>query len=180
MADARSGGVAPVVAVTAAAVLALSVFLPWYSITITASGAAYAQQALTNAAAQYGNATLQGEVNALGSTFASAAGHRVATVTAHQALKNISVVLLLLAGLSFVGGLVWLTGSSAIEVNGGQVAAVGVVATLLVLYRMVARPGSVLDAFSFALDWGAWVALFSALAIVAGGLIGWLSEPVRR
>ena len=179
MADSRSG-TAPIVAVTAAALLALSVFLPWYGVRITASGAAYAQQALTHAAAQYGNATLQVEANALGSSFSSVAGRRVATVSAHQALKNISVVLLLLAGLSFVGALVWLTGASTLEVNGGQIAAVGMVATLLVLYRMVARPGSVLDAFSFDLDWGAWVALVSALAILAAGLAGWASEPVRR
>ena len=51
-----------------------------------------------------------------------------------------TTTLLLLAALSFLGALVWLTGASGtLEVSGGQVAAVGAVATLLVLYRMVNR-----------------------------------------
>src|SRR5664279_1448740 len=101
MTEPRSG-VGPIVAVAAAALLALSIFLPWYGVRITASGAADAQQALKVAAARYGNATLQSEANAIGSSFSSIAGRQVATLSAHQVLKNISVVLLLLAALSFV------------------------------------------------------------------------------
>ena len=180
MTESRSA-VGPIVAVTGAAVLALSIFLPFYGVTITASGAASAQQALKAAAARYGNATLQTEANAIGSSFASVAGRQVGTLSAHQALKNISVILLLLAALTFLGALIWLTGaSSTLEVSGGQVAAVGAVATLLVLYRMVDRPGTFLHVYSLSLGWGAWLALISSIGILAGGLIGWVSEPPRR
>jgi hypothetical protein len=174
-------GAGPIVAVTASALLALSIFFPWYGVTITASGAAYAQQALKVAAARYGNATLQTEANAIGSSFSSVAGRQVATLSAHQALKNTSVILLLLAALSFLGALVWLTGASgSLQVSGGQIAAVGTVATLLVLYRMVDRPGTQLGAYSLSLGWGAWLALLSSVAIVVGGLIGSAGDPSRR
>jgi hypothetical protein len=180
MSESRSA-VGPIVAVTAAALLALSIFLPWYGVRITASGAASAQQALKIAAARYGNATLQTEANAIGSSFSSVAGRQVATLSAHQVLKNISVILLLLAALAFLGALIWLTGASGtLEVSGGQVAAVGTVATLLVAYRMVARPGTHLDAYSLSLGSGAWLALISSVAIVGGGLIGWAKDPPRR
>jgi hypothetical protein len=42
-----------------AIVLAVSVFLPWYGVSFTADGLAYAQQIGDQAAAQFGNATLQ-------------------------------------------------------------------------------------------------------------------------
>ena len=166
---------------TAAAILGLSIFLPFYSVRITASGAAYAQQAMKIAAARYGNATLQNQANAIGSSFSSVAGRQVATLSAHQVLKNISVILLLLAALAFLGALIWLTGaSSQLEVSGGQVAAVGAVATLLVLYRMVDRPGTPLNLYSLSLGWGAWLASLSSAAIVLGGLIGWANDAPRR
>jgi membrane protein YqaA with SNARE-associated domain len=179
--DSRSG-IGPVVAVIGAALLALSVFFPWYGVTITASGATYAQQAFQIAAAKYGNATLQAEANAIGSSFSRVAGHQIATLSAHQMLKNISVILLLLAALAFLGALIWLTGASgSLEVSGGQVAAVGMVATVLVLYRMVDRPGTYLNVYSLSLGWGAWLALLSSLGIVVGGLIGWANDqPPQR
>ena len=42
-----------------AIVLALSVFLPWYGVSFTASGIAVAEQAGDQFAAQFGNAALQ-------------------------------------------------------------------------------------------------------------------------
>lgn len=180
MTESRST-IGPIVAVTGAALLAVSIFLPWYGVRITASGAAYAQQALKVAAARYGNATLQTQADAIGSSFSSVAGRQLATLSAHQVLKNISIILLLLAALSFLGALIWLTGAwGTLEAGGGQVAAVGMVATLLILYRMVARPGTPLDAYSLSLAWGAWLALISSMAIVVGGLIGWVNDPPRR
>jgi hypothetical protein len=180
MTESRST-IGPIVAVTGAALLALSVFLPWYGVRITASGASYAQQALKVAAARYGNATLQTQADAIGSSFSSVAGRQLATLSAHQVLKNISVILLLLAALSFLGALIWLTGAwGTLEARGGQVATVGMVATLLILYRMVARPGTPLDVYSLSLAWGAWLALISSFAIVVGGLIGWVNDPPRR
>jgi len=67
----------------APALLALSVFLPWYSVTITASGAAYAQQSLNSVAEQYGNATLQDTANTVGAQFTALAGHQLGRTIAH-------------------------------------------------------------------------------------------------
>jgi hypothetical protein len=160
-----------VLAVAGAAVLAVSVFLPWYSVAITPGGAAYAQVALNSAAQRYGNATLQAEANTIGTSISSVAGHQVATVTAHQLLKTVSVVLLILAALAFLGALMWLAEiEEPIEVDGGQVAAVGALALLLVLFRMVDRPSVAF--FSLSLSWGVWLALLSSVAVVAGGLLG--------
>lgn len=160
-----------VVAVAGAAVLAVSIFLPWYSVAITSGGAAYAQAALNDAAQRYGNATLQAEANSVGTSFTSVAGHQVATVSAHQLLKTVSVVLLTLAALAFIGALMWLAEiEKPLEVDGGQVAAVGALALLFVLFRMVDRPS--VPFFSLSLGWGIWLALLSSAAIVAGGLLG--------
>jgi hypothetical protein len=161
-----------VVAVAGAAILAVSVFLPWYSLTITPAGAAYAQGALNVAAARYGNAALQAEATTVGASFTSVAGHQLGTVSAHQILKTVSVVLLVLAAVAFVGALLWLAEiEDPIEVSGAQVAAVGAVAALVVLFRMLDRPSGA-SVFSFSLSWGVWLALLSSAAIVAGAWTG--------
>jgi hypothetical protein len=162
-----------VLSVTGAALLAVSVFLPWYSVTITAAGAEYAQQAMNGAATRYGNATLQDAAATVGAQFSALAGHQVGTVSAHDALKTLSVVLLLLAAAAFLGALVWLAELHApIEVDGGQVAVVGGAAALFVLYRMADHPGPSVTVFSLSLSWGIWLALLSSLAVVAGGMLG--------
>jgi hypothetical protein len=154
-------------------VLAVSVFLPWYSVGLTAGGAAYAQQAMNAVAQQYGNATLQAAARNIGAQFPMVAGHRLGTVSGHESVKTISVLLLILAGLAFAGALLWLVeADSPIRVGGRQVAAVGAVATLFVLFRMVGHPGPSAALVSLSLSWGIWLALLSSLAIVAGGLIG--------
>ncbi len=169
------------VAVAGAALLAVAVFLPWYSVSITADGAAYARQALDQVAAQYGNAVLQAEANAVGASFSLAAGHQVATLSAHQSLKAISVILLICAALAFLGALLWLAEIDApIAVDGAQIAAVGVLALLFVLYRMVDRPDAAARYFSLYLSWGVWLALLGGLAIVAGGLLGRAGRPPTR
>ena len=161
-----------VIAVAGAALLAVSVFLPWYSLTITPAGAAYAQGALSAVAARYGNAALQAEANTVGASFTSVAGHQLATVSAHEVLKTVSAVLLVLAAVAFVGALLWLAEiEEPIEVGGGQIAVVGVLASLLVLFRMVDHPAGA-TVFSFSLSWGIWLALLSSAAIVAGGWAG--------
>lgn len=161
--------------------LAVSVFLPWYSITITAGGAAYAQQALNTAAEQYGNATLQAEASTVGASFTTIAGHQVASASAHQLLKTLSVVLLILAALAFLGALLWLAEIAApVEVGGGQLAAIGVVALLCVLFRMVDPPGSGQGLLSLSPSWGIWLALASSVAIVAGAFTGLAAERPGR
>lgn len=155
-----------------AAVLAVSVFLPWYGVSITASGAAAAQQQLTSVAQQYGNANLQAGASQLGSVFSSFAGHQLATVSGHDALKDISVILLLLAGAALLASLLRLAGlAGVLEAGGGQVALAGGFAMLFVLYRMVSPPAGQVDLVSLSLSWGIWLALLSTVAIVAGGIL---------
>lgn len=169
MADKRSSP-GLLISALAAAVLAVSVFLPWYSLSITPTGAAEAKQQLATVAQQYGNASLQSMANVVGSQFSSVTGRPLATVSAHQAAKNLSKLLLLLAAVALVASL--LTLAEVVEVRGGQIALVGFVAVLFVLYRMVSRPGADSGFLSLSLGWGSWLALVAAVGIVVGGLWG--------
>ena len=159
-----------------AAVLAVSMFLPWYSISITPSGAAAAQQQFATVAHQYGNANLQTMANQIGAQFGSVAGRPIATVSAHQALKDISKILLLLAGVALLASLLQL--ADVAEVGGGQIALVGFAVALCVLFRMLSPPGTQSGLISLSLSWGSLVALAAAAAIVGGGL--WPSADQSR
>ena len=159
------------VSVVGAAVLAVSVFLPWYGVTLTAGGVASAQQALNNVAQQYGNTTFQTQAKAIGLGFSAFSGHQLATLSAHQALKYINVILLILAAIAFLVALLRLAGASdSAQTSGGQVALVGLVAGVCVLFRMVDRPAPLEPVFSLSLGWGIWLALAGSAAIVVGGL----------
>jgi hypothetical protein len=158
------------IAALGAAVLAVSVFLPWYGVSITASGAASAQQELTTVAQQYGNTTFQTGASRLGAEFSSLAGRQVATVSAHDALKDISKILLVLAAASLLASLLRLAGLGGLEGGGGQIALAGGLAALFVLYRMLTPPGAQ-GLVSLSLSWGIWLALLSTAAIVGGGLL---------
>jgi hypothetical protein len=159
------------VSVVGAALLAVSVFLPWYGVTLTAGGVASAQQALNNVAQQYGNATFQTQAKAIGLGFSTFTGHQVTTLSAHQALKYLNVILLILAAVAFLVALLRLAGASeSSQTGGGQVALVGLLATVCVLFRMVERPAPLEQVFSLSLSWGIWLALASSVAIVIGGL----------
>jgi hypothetical protein len=154
-----------------AALLAVSVFLPWYGVSLTASGAASAQQALNNVAQQYGNVTLQTQAKAIGLGFGAFAGHQVTTLSAHQALKYLNVILLILAAIAFLASLLRLAGASEPSQTGSsQIAFVGLLATLCVLFRMVERPAPLGEVFSLSLSWGIWLALASSVAVVIGSL----------
>jgi hypothetical protein len=164
-----------------ATVLAVSVFLPWYGVSITTSGAASAQQELNSVAQQYGNPTFQAGASQLGAEFNSLAGRQVATVSAHDALKDISRILLLLAAASLLASLLRLAGiTGLLEGGGGQIAVAGSVAALFVLYRMVTPPGAQVDLVSLSLSWGIWLALLSAAAIAAGGFLSIANQDRRH
>jgi hypothetical protein len=150
-------------------VLAVSVFLPWYGLTLTSSGAASAQQNLNSVAQQFGNSALQGMANSVGHSFSSLVGQQIGTVSAHQSLRIISVVLLVLAGLVVLLTMAGLAGSGRSQPR-GSLAAVGLVAAGCIVFRMVARPVPTEDIFAISLSWGAWVSLASSLAIVVGDL----------
>jgi hypothetical protein len=168
------------IAALGAAVLAVSVFLPWYGVTVTASGVASAQQQIAAVAREYGNPTFQTGANQLGAEFSSLAGRQLTTVSAHEGTKNVSWILLLLAGIALVASLLRLAGvDGLLEGGGGSVAVAGSVAALCVLYRMLSPPGAGIDLISLSLSWGIWLALMSAAAIVAGGTLS-ASSPTRR
>jgi hypothetical protein len=162
------------------AVLGVSVFLPWYGVKFTAGGLAAAQQIGDHAVSQYGNAALQGQWASLQGAFSGLVGRELVTVSAHQALHTINVVLLVLAGVSLLISVRPLAGraSALPEVPGTWSAALGAVAALLVLYRIVDPPLPGNGLFAISLHEGAWLALLSAVAMVVGGL--WRPGFTRR
>jgi len=158
-----------------AIVLAVSVFLPWYGVSFTAAGIAFAQQAGDQAAAQFGNATLQSYMGEFHANLSSLAGHQFTALSAHQALKDLNVVLLLLAGAAIVIALLALAGagfSSASSPDGhrGPLALLGIVAAVCVLFRIVDPPTPAGDFLALSLREGAWLALLGSVAMVAGSL----------
>ena len=164
-----------------AAVLAVAVFLPWYGVSITASGAASAQQELSTVAQQYGNTAFQTGATQVGAEFSALAGRQLATVSAHDVLKDIGPILLILAAVSLLASLLRLAGVNGLfDVGGGQIALAGGTAALFVLYRMLVPPAGQTDLVSLALSWGVWLALLGAAAIVAGGLLSGSAQGRRR
>jgi hypothetical protein len=161
------------IAALGAALLAVSVFQPWYGLSLTAAGVASAQQAFNNLALRFGNAALQSQAQGLASRFNAVAGHQVATLSADQALKYMHIVLLILAAAALVSALSRLAGAS--QASGGQIALIGLPATIGVLFRMVAKPVAAEEVFSLSLNWGIWLALGSSLAITVGGV--WSYHP---
>jgi len=151
-----------------AAILAVSVFLPWYGISLTASGITYAQHGLNTVAQQYGNALFQSEANNLSSSFTSLIGRQITTLSAHQVLKYLDTLLVVLAVLAFLAALGHLVGTA--NTGRGQIAFVGLVATACVLFRMVNPPLPQAAPFTLSLSWGIWLALAGSIAIVAGDL----------
>ena len=146
-----------------AVLLAVSVFLPWYGVSFTTTGIAFAQQAGDQAAAQFGNATLQSYLGEFHANLASLAGHQFAALSAHQALKDLNVVLLLLAGAGF-------SSASASEGHRGPLVLLGIVAAACVLFRIVDPPAPAGEFLALSLREGAWLALLGSAAIVVGAL----------
>ena len=159
------------VAAIGAVVLAVSVFLPWYGVSLTAGGVALAQQVGEQAISQFGNATLQGYAAPLHANLGSLAGQQLASVSAHQALKQINIVLLILAGLALLDTLFPLVRSPSLPVGaGGSLPLVGAVAITLVLFRIVFPPIPEGGYIALSIREGAWLALLGSAAVIAGGL----------
>jgi hypothetical protein len=154
-----------------AILLAVSVFLPWYGLSFTASGVALVQQSADQLASQFGNATLQAYVGAQHASLSALAGQEFAAVSAHQVLRDLNIVLLVLAGLAMLDALIPLArGGPLSEGAGAAVLLLGGMATVCVAYRMVHPPTVAGELVSLSLREGAWLALVGSLAIVAGGL----------
>jgi len=148
----------------------VSVFLPWYGVSLTAQGAAYAQQVSSQVASQFGNATLQSYVASAHNAIGGLAGHELFAASAHQVLQNISVLLLVLAGVAVLIALLTLAGAQlgSGDADRGPLALLGAVATVFVLYRIAVPPPLQSQLFDVSLREGAWLSLLGALAILAG------------
>jgi hypothetical protein len=162
----------PLLCTFGAVVLAVSAFLPWYGVSITAHGLAYIQQVGSEFASQYGNTRLQGEVGLLHSSLSGLAGHQLGALSARQALTHISVVLLIIAGIGILIAQISLIapqlGSSGS--HDGLLALLGALAAALVLYRIIHPPLPENSYIAVSLREGSWLALLGALAMVFGGL----------
>jgi hypothetical protein len=166
------------IAAIGAAVLAVSVFLPWYDVAFTRSGADAAAHAGQEAIERFGNASLAGYAAQLPAEAATLAGKHLASLTAHDVLANISVGLLIIAGLALLDAMFPLArGGRVPDGAGGALVLAGLLAGLLVVYRMVAPPEPGGAYLSLSLREGAWLSLLGAGAILAGGL---LPRSVRR
>ncbi|HEV2924922.1 MAG TPA: hypothetical protein VGW98_12865 [Solirubrobacteraceae bacterium] len=154
-----------------AILLAVSVFLPWYGLSFTASGIALVQQSAQEIASQFGNASLQAYVGAQHASLSALAGQEFVAVSAHQVLKDLNVLLLALAGLAMLAALMPLArGGAEPEGGGAAIALLGALATVCVAYRIVHPPSVAGDLVALSVREGAWLALVGSLAMVAGGL----------
>ena len=154
-----------------AIVLIVSVFLPWYGISLTARGVEYMQQVESEQVQKFGNATLQGELGSLHARLGVLAGQQLGSISAHQAFSRISVVLLVVGGIGVLIALLPLAREriSDFDGTGPWLALLGALATACVLYRMAFLPNGQ-AIFSLSLRAGAWLALLGSLALVVGGL----------
>jgi hypothetical protein len=155
-----------------AIVLAVSVFLPWYGVSFTASGVAFAQQMGSEVAAQLGSTTLQSYMGELHAHLGGLAGRQFIALSAHQALTNLNVVLLILAGLGCAIALFGLAGpvSASPQSNRAPLALLGGLAAVCVLYRIVDPPAPEGGLLALSVREGAWLALLGSLAMIAGAL----------
>jgi hypothetical protein len=155
-----------------AVVLAVSVFLPWYGISFTPAGISFAQHVGAQVVSQYGNAAAQSYAGAFHADLSNLAGQQFASVDAHDALKNLSILLLALAGLALLDALFPLARASGpIPAGAGRsVVLLGCVACLCVGFRMLSPPSPAGNLIDLSVREGAWLALLGSLTMVIGGL----------
>jgi hypothetical protein len=154
-----------------AVLLAVSVFLPWYGVSFSASGISLAQHATQQVAAEFGNANLQSALGPLHADLGGLVGQEFTSLSAHQALEYMSIVLLVLAGLTLLDALLPLVRSGALpDGAGASLVLLGLVATACVAFRMADPPSPAGALVSLSLREGAWLSLAGAVLILAGGL----------
>jgi hypothetical protein len=127
-----------------AVVLAVAAFLPWYRLSSVAHIAGAH----------------------------SSAARSLTVFSSHQALGDMRILLLVLAGLAMLDTLAPLVRTEGPVPGGagGSVALLGVLAALCALYRIVDPPAPAGDAVALSLLAGPWLALLGALAMLLGGV----------
>jgi hypothetical protein len=155
-----------------AAMLAVAVFLPWYGVSFTAHGIAAAEQAGEQFTAQYGNAALQSHLGNLHASLGGLVDRELFSLSAHQALSTLNVVLLILAGLGILIALLALAGpaSASSEANRVPLALLGLLGAACIVFRMVDRPSPTAELISLSLREGAWLALLGCICMTVGAL----------
>ncbi len=171
MADERSR-YGLMVSALGAILLAVSVFLPWYGVSFTAAGVAAAQQMSQQVISEFGNAALQSHTSGLQASLGGLAGHQLGAVSAHEALKYMNVVLLVIAGLALLDVMLPLARPlpSIPDGAGGSAVLLGAIAAVCVVFRMVDRPVPLQGVVSLSLREGVWLALLGSIAMVLGGM----------
>jgi len=153
-----------------AVLLAVSVFLPWYELTLTPDGASFAANVAHGLAGQFGSESLHHLVGGLHGNIAAASGQQLAALSAHQTLHDLNVMLLVLAGIALFDSLATMaraTGPAGVS-GGRMISLVGVLATACVAYRMSAPPVPAGGLVALTLREGSWLALLGSLMIVLG------------
>ncbi|HTQ69501.1 MAG TPA: hypothetical protein VMI13_12510 [Solirubrobacteraceae bacterium] len=153
-----------------AVLLAVAVFLPWYGLDLTPAGAGLAANLTQGVAGQLGGETLPQLAAGVHNGLASLSGREIASLTAHRALHDLNVVLLVLAGIALLDALVTLArGSGPAHAGVGRgIALVGVLAAVCVAYRMAVPPVPVGGLVALTLREGSWLALLGSLMMVLG------------
>jgi hypothetical protein len=155
-----------------AVVLGLAVFLPWYGVGLSASGAAAVEAQDSQLVAQFGNAALQAKLDSEHGRLSALAGHQLGSISAHQAFTRIGPVLLILAGLGILIALIFVARNEPSDFDGpgSWIALLGVLAMICVLYRMFVRPTGDASDLALPLRTGAWLAMLGSAAMILGGL----------
>lgn len=122
--------------------LAIAVFLPWYRVS-----------------------------SIVHASLGSAAERSLTTISAHPALPDMRIFLLVLAGLAMLDAMLPLLRTSAPVPGGagGSVALLGMVAAACAFYRILDPPAFAGNVVGLSLLEGPWLALLASLAMVTGG-----------
>jgi hypothetical protein len=153
----RSGPPGQALAVAGGAGLALSLWMPWYTVDVPQS----ALNAVARMSHSFG--ALGGLIRS-GTALLSQLGpfH----ITSWEAFKTVPAVLLVVAIIG--GGLALMALTERIGDSSQLTMLAGVVGAVLVLYRIVVPPGQ--GSFVHP-DWGIYLALISAVDMLAGGVL---------
>jgi hypothetical protein len=159
------------VSVLGASLLAVSVYLPWYAVGFTAGGIDAAQRESDELAGQLAGTAVQGRLVSVHAALDSLAGRELGSVSAHDVLQNVSVVLIVIAVLALLDGLLPLVRGGRVPAGaGGALVLLGLAASALVAYRLLSPPQPAPGYLALSLREGSWLALVGSTAILAGGL----------